>query len=618
VNRLRIGGDVSGVKKSILDLGKDLKNLGKTKISVFNESDRRFIKEELNKELSTMKSKLIENRGEISKLVKEQSKLEKGSQAELNHRKKVLEAMRQQTKLAHEMDRMRKQSKDLGGFGGMGGSTGGSGGIMGMLGKLGGVAAGGALAVGGMALVRGYQGAKQYSEGARNRVRLKGLGVSADNFGSPEQLAQAGMTEQDFIKRQIATTSRLGRAGGSQESIFQQAKFERSFGLEEGTMSNVSGALRGQFGGGGADQAQMKLQASVLASGIEDAIGPYLEAATDLLKDINENGMSSTDEMTRIFATLTKNGERTPEQIAEAFKSINAAVKGSTGDANAFFQTAFARGGIGGGTVGATRLAMQSGGITGLNQDELARRGYNPDLLKNMQGAGFMTGTGERTGAILDQFKSSAGLKPGQKIQDISDINTMVGLSQMANSTMGTQGLGGFDALRMMEQVQNKQMTQKQFDEKLQEMKDKKDPSVERLSKINDTLAGQTDILKSINTNLMENLGKSTVKALNIAGEANNALVQGTGNVAGAVNDTGVLDATMSGMKSMRSNLTGGGLGDKLYDLLHPDSFSKAVETGMSKAMQAQKATQQAIQSNPKVNVNVKTGDGRVLNKTHK
>lgn len=650
---LKISANTSEVKKSLLDLGKEIKTIGKSKVSIFNEDDRKFIKTELKQELSLMKQKLIDNRNEISKMVKEQAKMEKGSKNELEQRKKIISAYQQQSKLAQQISKVQEQQKSLGGFGGMGGSAGGSGGIMGMLGKLGGLAGGAALAVGGLALVRGYQASQQYQQGVSNRVRLRGLGQTGEAGVGEEQLAAAGMTQQDFIKRQIQTTSRLGRAGGSAESILQQAKFERAFGLEEGSMMNVSGALRGQFGGKGADTAQAKLQASILASGIEDAIGPYLEEATQLLSDINKNGISNTDEMIQIFAEMTKEGKRTPEQIAEAFKGVDQAVKGSTGEANAFFQTAFARAGIGGGTVGGTRLAMQSGGIFGLNADELANRGYNPELIKNMQGAGMTSGLGNRSGAILNQIKKSGGVTGN--ISDIKDLNTMTGLSQMSNSLFGTEGLQGFDALQMLEKVQNKQMTGKQFDQKLQEMKEGKDPSVARLTQINNTLEGQTDVLNKINTNLMEALGKSAVKVSNIATEADNALVQGTGTLAGAADQSGALDTGLSATKSLRKNLTGGGLGEKLYDSMFGDfeddlikarmnaadrkfkkkgnlpsagpdssapsatqgqSMEDAVAKGMTKAMQAQKAAQ--INNNNQVNVKIQNGDGSVSNKTHR
>lgn len=631
---LKISANTSEVKKSLLDLGKDVKNLGKTKVSIFSGEDRKFIKGELKQELSLMKTKLSENRAEISKMVKAQSQLEKGSKEELANRKKILAAYQQQTKLAKQMDEVKQTQKDMGPMGGKGGGS--------MIGKL---IGGAALAIGGMAIMRGYQASGQFAQGAGSRVRLRGLGQESMNMGNPEDLAAAGMSEQDLIKRQIATTSRLGRAGGSTESIMQQAKFERAYGLEEGSMMNVSTSLRGSMGGKGADAAQAKMQAAILAAGIEDAIGPYLEAATDLLGDINKNGITNTDEMVRVFSELVKEGSRTPEQIAEAFKGIDSAVKGASGEANAFLQTAFSRGGIGGGTIGATRLAMSSGGVMGLNEEELANRGYNPGLLKNMKGAGFMSGVGNRSGAILDQFKKSAGIG-GQNIGDITSLNTMTGLSTMANGVLGTQGLEGFDALQMMEKVQSKQMSQKQFDEKLKEMKENRDPSVERLTKINSSLEGQTEILRTINTNLMESLGKSAVKAGNVAVEADNMLVQGTGNVAKAIDDTGVGDAALTGMKATRQGLTGGKLGESIYDMTHsstpkatplrkrgnipqpnvdlnanssqmPDaSLADAVEKGMTRAMQGQKAS--TIQNTNKVNVRIQNSDGSVTNKTHR
>lgn len=626
---LKISANTSEVKKSLLDLGKDIKNVGKTKISIFSDEDRKFIKSELKQELSLMKTKLSENRAEITKMIKAQGDLEKGSKAELDHRKKIISAYQQQSKLAKQMGEVQKQQKDLGGRGGMGGSSG-----TGIMGKIGGMLGGAALAVGGMALVRGYQANNQFKAGANDRVKLRGLGQESMNMGSPEELAGAGLNEQDFMKRQIAGTQRLGREGASKQSILQQAKFERSYGLEEGTMMNASTSLRSSMGGKGADNAQAKMQASILASGIEDALGPYLESMTELLGDINKNGITNTDEMIRTFAEMAKDGKRTPEQLAEAFKGIDAAVKGSSGEANAFMQTAFSRGGIGGGTIGATRLAMSSGGIMGLNEEELLKRGYNKDLVGNMKGAGFMSGVGQRSGALLNQFKKSGGIA-GQNIGDIKDVNTMTGMSTMANSVLGTEGMQGFDALQMMEKVQNKQMSQKQFDDKLKEMKENHDPTVERLTKINASLEGQTTVLRDINTNLMEALGKTAVKAGNVATEADNMLVQGTGTVAKAVDSTGIGDAAMSGANSVRQNLFGGGLGDKLYDWSSsvpkqgnmPNSmefktgssaldFEDSVERGMTKAMAKQKAS--IIQNNNRVNVQIKNGDGAVSNKTHK
>lgn len=628
---LKISANTSEAKKSLLDLSRDVKSLGKTKISIFTEADRKFIKEELNHELGLMKTKLADNRVEITKLVQEQQKLERGSKEELETRKKIIEAYRIQTKLGDQMGKLDKQSKSLGGYGGIGGSGPPVSGMAGMIASVG-TALGGALAaVGAIALVKLYQANEQFKQGASNRVRLSGLGMNGLNVGvSPQMLAESGMSEQDFIRRQSSTVGRLGREGGSRESIMQQARFERAYGLDEDAMSNVSTSLRANFGGKGADQAQMKLQASILASGIEDAIGPYLESATELLSEINKNGVTNTDEVINMLSQLVKDGQRTPEQIAQSFKTLDNAVKNSSGESNAFLQTAFARGGIGGGQIGATRLAMSSGGIFGVSEDELAKRGYNSDLISNMKGAGFTKGLGNRSGAILDQFKRSAGLGKNQKIGDVTDLNTMVGLSQMSNSVMGTEGLQGFDTLKMLEQVQNKQMSQKQFDSKVQEMRDNKDPAVDRLNKINATLQGQTDILQNINTNLMESLGKSTIHVGNEVTKANNVLTGGMAEVGDTVTDPkkmGAISKATTG--AYVAGRIGSFSGDDLDDYpdgpadiaakkaaQSSDDLSKAVETGMTNALKSQKNP--VIQNQNKINIKVQASDGRVSDKTHK
>jgi hypothetical protein len=112
------------------------------------------------------------------------------------------------------------------------------------------------------------------------------------------------------------------------------------------------------------------------------------------------------------------------------------------------------------------------------------------------------------------------------------------------------------------------------------------------------------------------------------------------------MDQTGALDAGMVGAKSLRSNLTGGGLGDKLYDWIHgddalkngqiskkgnipltmdeinapqqsqnPDLMADAVEKGMTRAMSSQ---QRQTVLNNRVNIKIQNGDGKVSNKTHK
>lgn len=544
-----------------MDLNKSLKDIKGSKITLFNESDKKFLKTEMKKELLLMKSRLKDNAAEITKMVVQQKHMIKGSKEELDLRKQIIDSYKTQAKLSKEMGDLQKTQKNLPGTGGpmdfLGGRMGG------IMGKIGGAIGLGALATAAMALTKSVQATHQYVSGVGNRVKLKGLGVGDENFGSAQQLARVGLSEQEMIQRRIEATSVLGRGGTSNAMEMRKAGFERAFGLQGGTMTGVAGQLRGQAGGAAASDVQMKLQASILASGIEDAIGPYLQTATKLLTDINEDGNQNTTQVIGLLSQLTKDGQRTPEAIGKMFSTINGAVKGASGESSAFLQTAFARAGIGGGTLGGTKFAMESGGIMGLNKEELSKRGYNPQLLANMEKSGMFSGMGQRSGAILEQFKRSGGLKAGQKIGDVTGTSQMIGLNRLANNVFGTKGNQGFETLQMLEKVQNKQMSQKSFDEKLKKMQEET-PETKRLDDINASLAGQTEILTNINTNLMEALGKEGAQVRNVGVGLENQGLENTTGLAKSINDTGFTKSVGGGLVGAAKYIGGGGIGEDL------------------------------------------------------
>lgn len=574
-SQLRISADTSEVKKSILDIGKSLKDLKGSSVKIFTAEDKKFMKTEMKKEILLMKDRLKQNREEISKMVAEQKKMTEGSKEELEQRKKILEAYKTQARLGRQLGQTQKAAKGGGGVD----SSGGGGilnGLMAFARMIPGLAA---IATIGYAMSKGIQANDQYVSGAGNRNKLKGLGSFDENFGSPQELARVGLSEQEMVQRRIDATATLGRQGTSNETEMRKASFERAFGLEGGSMTGIASQLRGTMGGQGATDAQMKLQASVFAAGLEDAIGPYLESAVQLLTAINENGTTNTAEMTAMLAQLTKDGQRTPEQMAKMFGGIDAGVRGASGESSAFLQSAFARAGIGGGTIGGTKFSMASGGIMGQNRGELEKRGYNKDLLNNMDQNGMFSGMGKRSGAILDMMKSAGGMKPGQSISDITNTDQMVGMGNLASSTLGIKDPSqAFDALMMLEQVQKKQMSQKTFDEKLKQMQEGNDPSIQRLDKINNTLSGQTEQLRLINTNLMENLGKEAVQAGNQMVRTDNEGIVGVKNVAGAINDSGATKAAGDASAGALGYINSGKMGSSLYDKMFAKSDARKQE----------------------------------------
>lgn len=603
---IKISSDTSEAKKSILDLGKSLKSIGTSKVSIFNAEDKKFLKGELKKEMAAVGSQIKKNSEYIQALATEQSKLIKGSKDELEVRKRILETYKQQSKLGRDLSQLKNVQKDVGGSG-----------IGGMISK---VLGGTALAIGAFAVGKTIQSTNQYMAGTGNRVRLSGLG-GEQNTASAKDLARVGLTEQDLTERRVEATAVLGRQGSTERGEMQKAGFERAFGLQAGTMTMVAASLRGSFGGAGANTTQAKLQASIATAGIQDAIGPYLESMTSLLASINENGATNVGELISNMASLTKAGGRTPEQLSKTFGSINSGIQNASGDANAFIQTAFARAGIGGGTIGGTKFAMESGGLFGLDKTALGGQGFNPGLLENMDKAKMFSGMGDRSTALTDQLRKSGGLGKGQSISDVTDVNQMVGINSMANQAFGTKGKEGFQAALLMEQVRKGKMSEEQANKDFKKFQEGGDPNLQRLDKINETLAGQTEYLSNIDANLSESLGKEGVVARNAAKKLENAGTKSTLDLGQAINSTGVVEGAGNMLQKGAETLNSGEIGGNLADMIYGTGKSEQAAAQRSPAAVNNMSvlTGRGMGKQPIINnINITLPDGKVMNSTHK
>jgi hypothetical protein len=522
MSKLKISADTSQVKKSIMELGDNLKKMNANqKVTVFSSEERKFIKSELNAQFNKLKTNLGDSKKQVKELFVELSKVTKGSDKELQVKKKITDELKKQVKASKELSGM----KSSGAGGGMGGGLGGSmpGGIVGKI----------TAAAGAYAASIAYRSVSAFKQGAGSNISLQGLGVNPRSGFSARQLADSGLDVNSMMDNRVNATRVLGREGGSEQGVLGRASFERAKGLEGGSLMNVAGSLRGSFGGFGANDAQMKLQASILSSGIEDAIGPYLEAATDMLSNINENGVTSTTDIIAAFGDIARSGQRTVEQSAKLFGGIDSSIRGASGESDAFFQNAFGRAGIGGGAIGTTKFAMQAGGLAGLDSEALLNRGFDPALVADFENSNMSSnkgGASRRAGAITSQARQNLGMSGS--FSGIKDARTAAMASQFGNSMFGTQGIGGLDALRLLEQLENKKITKKTFDKELEDIKNNT-PELKGLTAINNSLSGQTNVLDSMSNSLKIISGETMVPAALALQEADNLAIKGAGNLVG-------------------------------------------------------------------------------------
>jgi len=356
---IKITGDTKEIKKSLLSLSNDVKDLGKSKVAIFDKSQKSFLETEMKRHMNDLKKQIQSNNSEIKKAVKEQNKSKKSVEGEVKARENMTKLIQKQVSLQKELNSLDMAGKTVAGGPGM----------MGRMGRRLGPA-GAALAAGGFLASRGARAYNEYQKGVGTRVGLMGRGVSDMDLRDEERASRAGMSAQDVRRARLSSMDVFGRKGAEQEAVIQRAEMERNFGLQQGTFGQMGGQLRGQFGGQQAGKEVMAIQAGLLASGITDEIGPYLETATTILKDLNENGFTFTDSALVALNKLTMSGEMSPERAGRMISGMDKAIRGSTGETNAFFQSVFGKAGIGGGTVGGIQAGIRSGGLFGADFDK--------------------------------------------------------------------------------------------------------------------------------------------------------------------------------------------------------------------------------------------------------
>lgn len=416
-NKIKISADTKEIRKSLLELSKDVKKIGDSKVGIFSKEDRDYLKAGAKTALENIRKQMESNRKELTNALKEQSKTNKTVVEEYKARQKIHDIMKKQIALQKQM----QQAQELEGFatggisgflkrmkGGAGGSLSklGVGGALRMLGPMGMAAGAGAFLYG-----RGRRSYSTFQGGINDRLMLRGRQVGDMGLEDERRAERAGLNAQTMRRARLGAMDVFGRAGSTQQAVMQRAEFERNFGIQQGTMAGIGGQMRGTLGGRGANRAVMTIQASLIASGITDEIGPYLETAAQMLTDMNEKGITFSDSATALLSAVAGGGAIAPERAGRLIGGIDQAIRGSTGEANAFFQQVFAGAGIGGGNLGGIQAAMRSGGLFGANIEQNYMTDVDRRAFQTMGiGGRTMGGVAQSTMKNLDTLFGSESL----------------------------------------------------------------------------------------------------------------------------------------------------------------------------------------------------------------
>jgi hypothetical protein len=539
--QLKIGADTSEIKKSITELSRMVgKDLGKSKIELFAPETKKLLRGEALTQAAALKRQIDQIKDSTKRHAQAIQDVVRGSKEELKIKKEILREAQHILKLEKDLGRINDLGDELkGGKGGFRGglakalakipgigklSAAGGMGLMGGAGLLG----GGALLAGGAYGISRLMSAREtYSGGIDARMRLRGRGVNDMNSANSADMESAGLNSLSLRSARLRDMDVFGRAGATQQSVIGRAKFERNYGVEEGTLSGIAGNFRSSMGGKGANQTLMKLQASLIASGITDAIGPYLETAAQMLTDINEKGFTMDESVTSLFNSMLKLGMgegRTQKLMTGA----DAGIRGASGEANAFFQNIFGKAGIGGGTIGGSQAAMRMGGLFGVDLDKYKAMGGTDRKTFETLGIGGADHMQNVAGATISQLDKMFGNdKDIDKQLNSKDESTRKGgamkrVSRL-NYVMRAYGLKDEGQAAEVEGLlkQAKTSTPEQRKAIMRKVQDIKEntPELENLKRINASNEGIFDILKNKKIRIEDEMGEATAGLYNKTNE---------------------------------------------------------------------------------------------------
>ena len=502
---IKINADVSAVKKSLQEITQSAKQLGKSPIDLLSPQTVKMLQGEANAQLGELNNKAKTLRSEIEAQARAVDKAARGTRQYASEMKKLVSLTRE---VAQNQSQIGGMKSAMGGAGMGGGGGGRRGGMMGRMGGmmkgLGGLAGGALLGAGGALL--GYGASKvmggigSYKAGMGERIQMRGMGMDPTMRQSGRASA-LGMDQSSLRQARMAGSKAFGAAGGGESATLRRGEYERSFGLDSGTMAGMGGAMRQQVGGKAAAADIEKSLASAVSAGLHDAdIGAYLETAVGLLGSIDSSGIKDRAQMLGALADVTRATKDSPEQIARGLGGIDSAISGSTGERNAFFQQAL---GGKGKSIGEAQFAVE-GGLTGLDLGRVA--GLSGQQRKQLGGIGG--GTQKRAQSILKQF-SSQGIDVERLRSGKASKQEQIVAGRFAKQIFGTKtSAEGLGQLGLLSQVAKGgpggQSAQKKLENARRTIEEKSDAKLGKIANSNEAMLQKLEAIRKINE---ENIG---------------------------------------------------------------------------------------------------------------
>lgn len=287
----------------------------------------------------------------------------------------------------------------------------------------------------GLAISRMAAGFEVFKQGIPNLLAITGMGATPLRGGDVgKQAARLGYDQLDVLKYQEQAQHAFGTTSAKkdQNRIQNILTYSRGLNIDPSQIIESGNELRKQGGTAVAGKQLEAILEKATAVGFDKSQAPaYLAAAVGLLSDLNENGTTQTGTLLSVMAGFK--GAASPEQAAKTLGGLNAAVTGSQGQANSFFQLAASRAGIGGGTLLGAQFAVRQG-FNAEDETALKRRfGGTSEGRSGIQTIKDLGLTGKNNpqmlaGSILAGInRMFPGKEPGARTAKLGYVNSLTG-----------------------------------------------------------------------------------------------------------------------------------------------------------------------------------------------
>jgi len=474
-NEIKIGADVSSIKKSINDISRTIDSgLGrKTSIKLFDDKTLSFIKSGAKDAIKALTGQMDDLKKQSEKYTKELNKSNLSEKASIKLKKELLATTSKIYQTEKEINGLQQSTQNIvsgrrGRFSKIGGivnkipGMGGGlfGGISNMLMGLGpmGLLAGGALAAGGFGLSRTMSGYNAFKPTVNARLALRGRGLINPTGRNNYLQNRLGLNPSEVQQSQMQSINTFGinNSEMNNTNFKSRMKFLRAFGVNSSQYSSAFAGATQNMGFNRINRTEEEFRATIISKKLEGALDPYLDTLTKILSDINQDGVTLTTPAINAIASIAGKGNKiSPQAVAATMGGLDKNIRNATGENLAFYMQAFQRQGLGKGSLGGLSLIARTG-LFGINNKAMTDRlssMYKPKevnqisgLFKNLGLSGGPELVQKRAKGIMDELRFRMGNKKAIP-KNAFDLMQLSGLLQIKNPEKAIEAKGVLEKL---------------------------------------------------------------------------------------------------------------------------------------------------------------------------